>query len=314
MNDAGKKYDDELIAKVIAYQQNEGGKPITDEAFGRAIGYSGTTIGRWKKKEYSGEVSEVEARIRDALAAASVRDIDRPKPVKHSLSRVLRGYFENIKRARQIAVVSGEAGIGKTTAVGMYCGEFANSILATVANWTSDERALMRVIYEWGHMAVWTRRGSLGAHVAKCLRQSDRLLIVDNAHKLSGRALGALFDLKDIAEIPIALVANPEIVVRIAQNDQWHSRVGPHKVLRLSEEDAQKVAHRLVDFYAPAATDKFKAMAAATMPQKGHGRRLENRLQMAKRLIEGNPDYSWTEAFEEAGEEMVQIAEEGREA
>lgn len=310
MDDAGKKYNDELIARLIAYQANEGGKPITDEAVGRAIGKSGSTIGRYKRQDYGGDVAGVEGRLIDMLAAAEVRDIDRPKPVRHALATTVRAYFESIKRVRKIAVMSGDAGVGKTIAVGLYAAEFLNSIPVVISNWSRDERPLMREIYEQGRLPGWTRRGSLGAHVAKTLKKSDRLLIIDNAHKLSSRALGAMFDLNDVAQIPIALVGNPEIEDRIAANDQWHSRVGPHKILELSEADALKVAQRLLAFYAPDAPDKLKQIATATMQSKGHGRRLETRLQMAKRLREGDASYTWPEAFDEAGEEMVELTEE----
>ena len=76
----------------------------------------------------------------------------------------------------------------------------------------------------------------------KNLRGSERLIIVDDAHKLTRPALQFFFDLHDATQCPIAFVGVFDLLLKLQDDPQRFSRVGLHFVKFLTGRTARRIA------------------------------------------------------------------------
>lgn len=129
-----------------------------------------------------------------------------------------------------IAVAHGPAGCGKTATLEQLRTLIPASIYLYITPDSARRSGFLRALYE----AVWEHRGPRRptlADVLERLRQSDRLLMLDNADELHPDVYPILMALHDVAEIPILIVGTYKLLTRL-QHDadplrgQMSSRIG----------------------------------------------------------------------------------------
>lgn len=286
-------------------------------AVGKSIGFSDSTISRWLDGKYGGDVESLEEKLKDMLDRAAVRDIDRPKTVRNSVTREFAAHADRICQSNHFGLIAAASGVGKTTALALYQREHPNCLAATMTTYARDDRALFQELLAQLGASKWNQQTALAGWVMRELRGSNRLIVVDNAHNLTHRAIGALFDLHDLAGVPVCLVAEPEIVAVLKIKPRWFSRVGYFAQLTMTTASAAAIAARHIAFYAPAAPDGLTKLAVQVILDHGHGRIFANQLRLAAHLkdgdarLRGENAYTWPEAFAEAGKDMVKNAAVG---
>lgn len=139
----------------------------------------------------------------------------------HDLSRMAMGY--------------GPAGCGKTLGAKALHAEDPLSILVRITESRGTASGLARLITEAGGWVSRSQQRSNIDTIESKLKDSGRLLIVDEAHRLKTSGCELLRDLADVCGIPILLLATQEFYERLTRvrtrsgsftYDQFTSRVG----------------------------------------------------------------------------------------
>ena len=110
-----------------------------------------------------------------------------------------------------IALVAGDAGAGKTTALEHYRDSNAGVTMVTVNTCTTSATSVLKLIADKIGRATDGRRSAVMQELISQLSGSNRLIIIDEADRLSLQALQAIRDLNDQAHVGIILSGNDKI-------------------------------------------------------------------------------------------------------
>ncbi|MBN3016287.1 AAA family ATPase [Ruthenibacterium lactatiformans] len=114
-----------------------------------------------------------------------------------------------------VALVCGDAGAGKTTALNYYAKNNAGVIMVTANACTPSATAILKMICaELGKPAPG-RRDALMNLLVEQLHGTNRLIIVDEADHLSFSALQAVRNLNDLAGVGIVFSGNDKIYLQM---------------------------------------------------------------------------------------------------
>ena len=110
-----------------------------------------------------------------------------------------------------IALVAGDAGAGKTTALEHYRDSNAGVTMVTVNTCTTSATSVLKLIADKIGQSTDGRRSAVMQELISQLSGSNRLIIIDEADRLSLQALQAIRDLNDQAHVGIILSGNDKI-------------------------------------------------------------------------------------------------------
>lgn len=211
---------------------------MTQAAAAAEIGISDSALSQWLMGKYAGDSDEVARKCGAWLTArserASLEALLRTPPrwVETRAAKDAVAALGYAQSARDIAVVHGASGSGKTTAAEHYAGTHPNVWLATMTEGRHALGACLRSV------AAAVKARPAGRSIAACedaiaerLRGTGGLLIVDEAQCLALRSLNALRQLHDATGTGLALVGGEPLWERIADGRrpglaQLFSRVG----------------------------------------------------------------------------------------
>ena len=232
-------------------------KGLSLGAIAKAVGYSTATISRWLEGSYGADSAEVDKAVRQWLdreiaavgRALSVRTI---KWVETPTGKNIIGNLMLAHTHQTLLIVFGGAGMGKTITCHQYRSTYRQCWIATMStSATGIVGALGRIAaavnVEPGSMTSWQLEDAL----VERLRETEGLLIIDEAHVLTFRALEAIRAIYDRAKIGMALFGNHVIYSRIGgaktpEFAQWRSRIDVRMELdRPHRGDVAAVAREL---------------------------------------------------------------------
>lgn len=114
-------------------------------------------------------------------------------------------------RHNDLALVSGDAGAGKTTALRYYAESNTGVIFVTANACTTTATAILGRICQQVGRQIPGRKAMLMNTLVEQLSDSNRLIIIDEADHLSLDALQAVRNLNDLAGVGIVLSGNDKI-------------------------------------------------------------------------------------------------------
>jgi DNA transposition AAA+ family ATPase len=225
----------------------EEGKRISQSKAAQAMGYSAGVISSYKNHTYNGSVKTLEERINAWLKRQDRRlsQIEIPTAETVVMEQVRRAVTIAQDEA-SIAVIIGEAGTGKTTALRQYAKESYSALLIDVDPSFSKVVLMNEIARSLGV----EDKGGMNAvieRIVEALRDRDAVLIIDEADYLSDGSLELVRRIiNDKAGTGVVLVGLPtlEYKIRNLRNDheQLISRVGVMvKLGRLKKADAEKI-------------------------------------------------------------------------
>jgi len=261
-------------------------------AAAKRCGYNESTISRYLAGTMTGDQAGLERSLRDMMEAEARRQTWSDVYIETRGCQDTETLLDLIRGACDIGLITGAAGLGKTTACRHYAATHESAILVTLSEGCGDNWSLIRLLFDQLDMRGWSRsRGgrTRGEAVIDRLKGSERLVIVDNAQRATLSGLRWLFDLADSSGIPIALVGNPEVLARVAGSDQLSSRIGLRSDIGLRGGKAglswlDSAADALLAAMWPEAPAEVRLLSQETARQPGHLRRLTKQLRIAIRL------------------------------
>ncbi|MEM9423255.1 MAG: AAA family ATPase [Spirochaetota bacterium] len=196
----------------------------------KAIGISGAALSSWLSGKYQGDNEAVERKVRKYLQRESKRKESLSIPVvKLSNYRRIRAALATAHEECEIAVITGAAGTGKTTAIRSYAQQNA-AILIRAHRGLTMHRLMASIAALLGVEKVGGLADTCEAIIEK-LAPLDTAVIIDEAEYLSDNSLELLRQvIYDSGESPLILVGLPRLagIIRNMKNDhqQLLSRVG----------------------------------------------------------------------------------------
>jgi DNA transposition AAA+ family ATPase len=239
----------DLRQELAAIMSGDSGMSQTVVA--RQVGVSPTTISRWIKDEYAGDVPGLERKIRNWLGTYQQRsDSERalpkaPEYVATPTSSEIIAALEYAQIANDIVVVYGGAGTGKTKSIERFKASRPNIWVITASPVMKGVPAMLEALNEEVDLPPTVGGARMYRAICKKMTGTFGLLVVDEAHCLSAEALDQLRSIHDATGCGLALLGNEKVYSnmtggnRAAYLDRLFSRVGMR--LRLSKASKHDV-------------------------------------------------------------------------
>ncbi|MDR2370915.1 MAG: AAA family ATPase, partial [Treponema sp.] len=225
----------------------EEGKRISQSQAAQSMGYSATVISMYKSRTYNGNVKTLEEKIEAWLKRGERRlsMIEVPTAETATMDQV-RQAIAMAQDGADIAVIIGDAGTGKTTALRQYVKESHSAILVDV----DPSFSKVVLMNEVAHALGLEDKGGMNAvidRVIGALRDRDTVILIDEADYLSDGSLELVRRIiNDKASTGVVLVGLPTLEYKLRalhkDHEQLISRVGVMvKIGKLARHDAEKI-------------------------------------------------------------------------
>ena len=235
LSDEARARHDALRAEVRRLADSEG-RPMTELA--REVGIPYGTFSGWAGGTYAGRIDRLDDQVarwlagRDAALRKRAELPSGPAFVQTPASDLFLACLEHAQHAPDLVVITGAAGVGKTTAALHYRLRATNTWIITAEPCLRTPRALLDVIADQLGVTASGSSHRVSQAVVARMRGTRGLLIVDEAQHLATDLLDQLRTIHDLAEIGVALVGNERVHSRIEGGSrspdfaQLFSRVG----------------------------------------------------------------------------------------
>jgi len=221
---------------------------ISQSQAAKALGYSPAVITAYKQGTYAGRVDELEVEITSWLERESTRSTILDIPVlETTLLRQISSACDIAYEEKDIAVIVGYAGCGKSVALREYVRRHQDRVYYLEANKATSRHVLILRLGEMLGVSLKGNAADVTARIGIYLKGRDTLLIVDQADDLSDIALEYLRQIVfDEGQTGLVLAGLPKLAGQImnARNDhdQLLSRVGLYvRLPALEPEDVSRV-------------------------------------------------------------------------
>lgn len=221
----------------------------------RMLGISNATVSQFLAGTYRGNGRAVAERILSRLEIEGQRAVAPKAPgfQPTSIAQEVMFVLDHAHIYRDLGLVYGDAGLGKTMAIQEYVRLHRDAIFITASPFTRSPKALIKQLlaalgkYERGP------RDEQARLIIETLRDSGRLIVIDEAQHLSYPALEVLRSIHDQAGVGLVLAGNLEVFDRMhgrgqAAFAQLFSRVGVRRCLQtacVSEDDVRLIARQV---------------------------------------------------------------------
>lgn len=298
-------------------------RPFSMADAGREMGYSAGMVSKYLNKNLTGDKSAVEAAITDLLDKAFTRQTEThfTNLFLTSTSQSVEATFERIRKCDDIGLVCGPAGSGKTCGCHMYHESNPTSLFVTATRWKANPVGIESLLFDAVGKRGWSGFEPRMDYFIRKMRNSHRLVIIDNAHRLTRRALELVCDAQDENGFSVGLVGNEEVLETIRRSDQLLSRIGLKKPVFVTAPHAngkglanrkgslnfRQTVERMVELHAPdvnGSKEELVALGEIVAAEQGHLRALKKQLTLAKE-IKHSSNLNYAESFRAAHTQLV---------
>lgn len=220
-----------LIIERIREFISHTGKSQTEIA--RAIDISPASLSQFLSETYKGDIENIADRIEKYLSQEALK-AKIPKIPTFAMTSTAREIWIATSYAHannDISLIYGEAGLGKSASLKEYAKEHIGVIYIETRSCDQSTKGICeRILKAIGKKRTGTDRVLIDT-IMDSLKDSGKLLIIDEAQHLSLKAIEALRALNDEGNIGIVLSGNPTIYDRMYGRGEAHfaqlfSRIG----------------------------------------------------------------------------------------
>lgn len=239
----------EDISRSLSSFMEESGK--SQRQISKETGLSTSVISQFLNGTYTGDNEEVAKIVAQYLTVGKERlnsvsnacfypDLLNTKEVLFTCSYA--------HRHNDLALVSGDAGAGKTTALRYYAENNTGVIFVTANACTASAKAILGLICQKMGRRVPGSKASMMNMLVDLLSGSNRLIIIDEADHLTLDALQAVRNLNDTAGVGIVLSGNDKIYRQMLSGrrsyefDQLRTRIVVRKKV-FNEYTPEEIGH-----------------------------------------------------------------------
>lgn len=226
---------DEIRQEIADLIQSRG---LTQAAVAREADLSSAMLSRFLAGRYEGDNETVAAKLVAWKESRAKRDTassvltQSHRFVSTSVSEKIRWGLEYAQLAADLVAIIGEPGVGKTETLEAFRRTGSSVWMATMSADTSGQVPMLE---ELG--AAMGLNGSGGAaamrrQIVGRVRNTNGLIMVDEAQHLDFKAIEALRGIYDAGRIGMVLCGNPKLMAKIGQLPQVSSRIGKKIILR----------------------------------------------------------------------------------
>lgn len=281
-----RKSIDQIRQELKGYLEEHG---ISANSASRSIGKSSATISQFLNDQYTGD----NRKVADSVAAFLKRQKE-----KESQDEILTTTIETkaVKKLCQAArmchiqcemgVATGDAGVGKSRGCAYYAAQNPDVIYIEVIPGMTTKKLMGKLHRETGYNgqgAIY----DMFTDVVDRLKDSDRMVIVDEAENLPYTGLELLRRLYDIAGIGILMAGMPELIANLRGNKgeykQLYSRIGIHATIP-NMKDSPDDVKALVKSALPGSNGVWKTFHSITP----NGRALEKLIKRSMQVAAAN--------------------------
>lgn len=225
----------------------------SQNAIAKAMGISAAALSQYIKNKYPGNLEVLETKIAQFLNLSYERE-DYPAAeigyIDTSVSLSIMDTARNCHVGRRIGIVTGESGLGKTTAAKHYA-EINPDVLIVFGRPSITTKSILTEIARKVGVDPTGCVDDVFLRIVARLKDSGRLLIIDEAEHLTARVLDQIRRLNDpeFAGIGLLLIGLPKLLhtLKNSQNDHKYiySRVGWNTSVRtLTDNDCEQFVGR----------------------------------------------------------------------
>ena len=249
---------------------------------------------------YEGDVPKLERALTDMLENEARRRAGGVETTASSVTEQVRDAFEYIRKTSDIGVVMDESGDGKTRGIEHYVkgdkdghGSHPTAIVYRTFAWATGLHDVESFLFDVVGKKNWDGKSKRILNVIKNLLGSERLIIVDDAHKLTRPALQFWFDLHDATLCPISFVGTFELLKKLEDDPQRFSRVGLQ--FEITKEDDKGVDRSLIKHLiksvmpeANGEAEELADLCEQVAREHGHYRSVHKQLKVAVEVKTGS--------------------------
>ncbi|MEG9490727.1 AAA family ATPase [Mannheimia indoligenes] len=195
------------------------------------LGVSVATVSLYLKGEYNGNVAEMDRKVSELIERDKAKVVEaKYNPVFVATHTAKRGMdvmrFAHIEG--EINVIYGSAGLGKTQMMKEYARRHSSAMLIEVDPSCTPKVLLRKIAEVVGANARGVNNELLDSIVSK-LKDSERLLMIDEAELLSTRSLEFIRRIHDLTGVGVVLAGMPRLLINLKGKNnelaQLYSRV-----------------------------------------------------------------------------------------
>ncbi|MEJ5351941.1 MAG: AAA family ATPase [Melioribacteraceae bacterium] len=276
-----EKQNNSILQKLRDFIER---KDISINKIAKQIGYSAAVVSTYLQGKYPGDIQKLEW----AIAAYLMRQEEIEAMPKESIpfcpisnADMVFTIARTCHNEQEIGVLIGEAGTGKTKAAKEYARQNPDVIFIE-----ADLSFTTKVFFKELHRKLGLDgNGGIYDLFIDCvekLKDSNRLIIIDEAENLPYRALDMIRRLYDKANIGILLIGLPRLIANLrgkrGEFKQLYSRVGIVMQLEDFNENDTKL---IVQTIFPNTNGVYKTFHELA---KGNGRKLEKLILRTNRV------------------------------
>lgn len=227
---------------------------LTQTAIAKELNVAGSALNAWEKGTYKGDNNKLSELVSQFLDRVERRSIE-TQSIKMDFDFVETSIFDTIYEAvkvsdayRQIRVIVGDSGVGKTKALKYISDHRKNSIYVPVYKGIRKNRFLDKLC----EAAKIPGGGSFDTKFELLVKnlEGDRMIIVDEAEHLPIDAVDALRRINDFTGCCIILAGLPIFLDRLAKYPEYtyiFNRMAiPIRLKRLKENDTENLVKTMI--------------------------------------------------------------------
>lgn len=228
---------------------------VSQSALARALGVSAAAISTFRKGEYKGQNDVLAKKIHLYLANYKQKDT---KELECELFeskdfKMANFVIDEAVSGKEIGIITGAAGSGKSTIARDYAKKHPNAILIEATLHTSA-KVLLEELEGRLNLPQAKNCHEKIVHIAKELKRRDVVILIDEAEHLSVRALEDLRRIWDFSSVPLVLfgteILMKNLMGKAGELRQLYSRIGGKWHLKgLDEKECEQVSAKGIYAY-----------------------------------------------------------------